>query len=155
MHTLTSDDELTRLPSIWDYTSRRPTFLSVLAVWQGETRFVGSHDWHHQWCGGINGDEYADHDGSVVIESCFQQLGPAAAMCCGQAESRIWAGQCDWSQLRWRKKLPIFGWRSRRLCRGDQARWVWVRLAAACETRAGLPANVSWVMETCSRDRSM
>jgi hypothetical protein len=47
----------------------------VLAVWQGETRFVGSHDWHHQWCGGINGDEYADHDGSVVIESCFRQLG--------------------------------------------------------------------------------
>ena len=127
----------------------------MLAVWQGETRFGGSHDWHHQWCGGINGDEYADHDGSVVIESCFRQLGPAAAMCCGQAESRIWAGQCDWSQLRWRKKLPVFGWRSRRLCRGDQARWVWVRLAAACETRAGLPANVSWVMETCSRDRSM
>ena len=29
---------------------------------------------------------------------------------------------------------------------------VWVRLAAACETRAGLHANVSWVMETCSRD---
>ena len=124
-----------------------------VGCWQGETRFGGSYDWHHQWCGGINGDEYADHDGSVVIESCFRQLGPAAAMCCGQAESRIWAGQCDWR--RWRKKLPVFGRRSRRLCRGDQARWVWVRLAAACETRAGLPANVSWVMETCSRDRSM
>ena len=62
-----------------------------VGCWQGETRFGGSYDWHHQWCGGINGDEYADHDGSVVIESCFRQLGPAAAMCCGQAESRICA----------------------------------------------------------------